>query len=235
MVALFSFFSCSTVDKDTQQQLSSDKFYKRDMIIHVNGQEGIGTLVAGQADKYLFHIEASGELDLFTFKSCHREWSKQKAWNVETYKRQLFWKKKIVHKKQIKFEIELTELEKSRYCPVLMVGVERIGGRHSWGFVDFISKVETLPATLYCNGEKLEVKGVSICQTKNGLKQKITFKNEVSVVEKPGCAKMQTSDNKSFFWETTLKECPYPFVENGSGEVHRLTTIGYESIFIRKE
>ena len=50
MVALLS---CSTVSKDTQQQLSADKFYKRDMIIHVNDQEGIGTLVVKEAAKYI--------------------------------------------------------------------------------------------------------------------------------------------------------------------------------------
>ena len=147
----------------------------------------------------------------------------------------MFWKKKIIHKRQIKFEIVLTDIEKNRYCPVLMVGVERIGGRHSFGFVDFISKNETLPATLYCNGEKIKVGGVSICATKQGLKQKISFVNTVSVVEKKGCFKMQTADNKNFFWETTLRECPYPFVDNKTGAVHRLTTIGHESILIRKE
>ena len=232
MVALLS---CSTVDKDTQQQLSSDKFYKRDMVIHINDQSGIGTLVANEADVYNFHVEAAGDLDLFVYKSCHREWDKQEAWNVETYKRVLFWKKKIKHKKQIKFPIKLTDIEKNKYCPVILTGCERIGGRHSWAFVDFHSKNEALPAELHCNGVVKKVSGVSICQSKYGLIQKIIFRDKVSVVRKDGCAEMKTKDDKVFTWKTSLKECPYPFVDDKTGQVHRLTTIGYESIFIRKK
>jgi hypothetical protein len=57
----------------------------------------------------------------------------------------------------------------------------------------------------------------------------------VEVVASSSCEEPKTKDNKLFEYNTNAKECAYNFMERMSPHrMHRLTTLGYESIMLRQ-
>lgn len=234
---LLSFLSsCGTSSVLTpKQELSPNKIYKRDMLITSGDSSGEGTLVLPLKNSYKIRVEAAGNLDMFTLETCHRSWEKQKAWNVATKKKVLFWKKTIDHKNRVEFEFKPSEkFEKNQYCPVRLGGYEIKLGRHSWGFIDFETSDSILPAKVYCDGREYQSNGVTICQAREGLVQAIEFKNEVEVSPEANCSLGKTK-GKLFEYNIKRGRCVYAFKElSGDSRVHRLTTIGFEKVLIRE-
>jgi len=230
MGALIS--GCST---SVPQRLDPDVYYKRDMTIDMNGFKGHGTLVVPMAKNYKIEVKAKGDLDLFTFNTCHREWTKEEA----------FSKGGWFHREKRKFRIEykpIEGLETGLACPAQFGGFEREGGRHSWAHVDFEDDGATLPALVSCNGQRYNSRGVTVCQSKNGLIQEIKF--PVKVVNSKITTKAQGGlvcpvlsigkDGMTVRYKMPRRECVYRFGElGGEKRMHRLTTIGYEKILIR--
>lgn len=222
--------SCSTIP-DVKQNLETNKFYKRDMVITVNGVTVEGVGVFKQAEVYNFEVEARGDLDLFVLESCHRSMEKEKAWNVKKEVRRGLWKKKITDKRSVKFTYIPTEVEMG-YCPIRLGGYEKNLGRHSWGFVDFEDSVDNLVADLRCNGDFEETRGSSVCQSRRGFIQEIEFERKVLVDSSPECMKDLPKEGTKFQISLPLGECVFVFM-NKKGS-HRLTTLGYEDILIRE-
>ena len=226
--ALAFLVSCSEIP--VNQTLNPDKFYRRDMIVSVDGHVSEGAIVVPSKEKHLFKIEARGDLDLFTLQTCHREWTKERAWNVET-RRRLFWKRKIEHKSKVDFEYKPTRLEKG-YCPIQLGGFEKSKGRHSWAFIDFETPEAKLPAVVSCNGSEYNSRGVTVCQSKKGLKQLITFPVEVKV-NPPAKCPLSKTEGKIFKYNIPKGRCVFAFKEKNGTRIHRLTTLDYEDILIR--
>lgn len=208
------------------QRLDPDLFYKRDMEIRVNGHQGEGVLVIPRASSYNFDIKAQGKLDLFTLTTCHREQTKEHAGDKG-------WFKNANHRK---FEFIPAPLEAdSLACPVQLGGYERIKGRHSWAFIDFEHPNLSLPAFLNCNGAQYNTKGVSVCQSKTGLLQEIRFTEQVLWPQENTCIKLMSNDEKKFRFKMPKGQCIFRFVtKSGEERWHRMTTIGYQQILIRK-
>jgi hypothetical protein len=206
------------------------------MIIEVNGLVGEGVLVVPKSRKYDFEVEARGDLDLFVLTSCNRDWTKESAWNVTIEKKGfLGWgTRKIKDKRKVEFSYLPDKLEREGTCPVWLGGFEQQKGRHSWGFIDFKSESETLPATIYCNGETLHEVGVSVCQARNGLVQGIEFETEVVVAPDDSCS---IGKSRGTYFEFPIRkgECTYVFrTIKKPRQDHRFTTIGYQKILIRE-
>lgn len=229
---LLCLFGCDLFNPSkVNQKLEVKSFYKRDMVI--NGHEGVAVLPL--KEKIEFHIEARGALDLFTMVTCNQSQTKERAWNVKQRVRSgLFgWRRKLIdNQREIKFEYQPNELEKDGYCPIEFGGYEKDQGRHSWGFVDFQTPDATLPATLLCNGEVIKSLGVSICQSRQGLVQKITFAEEAVVAPDKECDIGQRT-GKSFEFRIPPRQCVFRFRSIKTGRDHRLTTLGFKEILIR--
>lgn len=206
-----------------------DVIYRKDMILSVNGIDYEGVAVIPQKENYKIHITAQGDLDLFTFDTCHREEISVEAWN-KVDKKFLFFKRKIENKREIDLTYIPTEIEKG-YCPANFGGYEKLQGRHSWGFLDFQGPEETLPAKIYCNGSEIVSSGVSACQSKEGLIQAIKFSEPVKVYPTKGC---EISSSNLDYWEFPIHKghCVYAF-KGSSGRIHRATFLGYEKVLIR--
>lgn len=228
LALLAGLVSCASEEKTPT--LNPDTVYKRDMVLSVNGIKGDGVLVVPQKDVHKMHIIAQGDLDLFTFTTCHREESTENASNVTT--RAGLFRRTIEKKREIDLEYTPTIIERSGGCPVYVGGYEQEKGRHSWGLIDFETDDAKLPATLSCNGATVESNGVSICQSRNGLIQAIRFKSSVRVSPEPECDLGKTAGD---YFEFSIKkgQCVYAFMD-ADKKIHRLTTIGYELIPIRK-
>lgn len=230
ILSLLFLLSCST--SSTFSSIDPKVVYRHDMEMNFNGHLGQGVLVVPEADVYKVHITAPGELDLFTFTNCHREEVAENAGNVTTTTGKIF-KRKIENKNQLKMEFSPSPLEKRDSCLVQITGLEESKGRHSWGIVDFESSTNTLPALLSCNGSQINAKGVSICQARAGLIQAIKFPKEVYASPDASCP---LPKNKGDYFEFPIQKgkCVYAFMTKEK-EIHRLTTLGYEQILIRKE
>lgn len=220
--------SCSSVAPT--DRLNPDLIYKRDMIINIDGVVREGVMVVPEKMKHSLYITAQGDLDLFTLTTCHREEASENAWNVS--ERGLF-RRKIDKKREIKIEYIATDIERKGGCPIFLGGYEQEKGRHSWGVIDFETSEAKLPAILRCNGETISSNGVSICQSREGLIQSIEFQTETRVIPDKDCS-IGSDKGTTFTFALKKGQCVYAFQEVSTKKIHRLTTIGYELIPIRK-
>lgn len=205
---------CTSVD----QKLDPKIFYKRDMQITVNGKSWNGVAVAPLSDKYDVVVKTPGRMDLFTFTSCHREFTQRDAGN------------------EIKFTYYPTVgIEDVGSCVVRMGAYEKKRGRHAWGLIDFETKGYTAQADVACNGSLSNANGVTVCQSYAGLKQRIRFKYPMKISPSEGCRMLTPVDELNFDYEIVKGECVYEFFEPSFSRRFRLTTVGYEQILIRED
>lgn len=208
------FLGCATPG----QMLNPSLFYKRDMVVSMDGITGDGVLVVPSLKRHAFTVTAKADMALYTFTSCHREVALENM------------------PKEVKgFFTPAEGLEDTGSCPVEIGGYDKKGGRHSWAFIDFKTDESTLPATLRCNGELLKTEGVSVCQSRAGLLQRIEFDVEVDSGNS-SCGKLGSASGKSFEFPLVKGQCVYAFRErSGERRFHRLVTLGYESILLRDQ
>jgi len=237
---LITVSSCSVFKPNQSQNpaLNTAVEYRKDMLITVNGTtfEGMGVVEA--APTYNFHVESRGQLDMFLFSSCNREWMKERAWNVQKkVSSGLFgWGRKLKDQtKEVTFQYTPIEQIEKTYCPVFLAGADKDKGKHSWGFVDFRTLNMTLPARLECNGEIENSIGVGICQSRKGKTQVIEFAEEV-IVSPDGSCELGLNRGKRFEFILPGNLCVYRFMRIKLPYLEfRLTTFGYDSIPIRQE
>jgi len=225
--------SCATASEN--QKLDSGKFYKRDMIVTVNGKIFEGFAAVPKAEKYDIHVEARGDLDMFIMTSCHKEEQKERAWNVKkTIRSGLFgWgRKKIDLKREVSFSYYPNSLERDGDCPMELGGYENRHGRHSWAFIDFESEKYKLPAKINCNGRVIESNGTTVCQSRNGLIQDIEFSEEATLADNNDC-KIASKKSKRFEFAMPEGKCVLVFASKDL-KFHKLTLLGYEALLIRE-
>lgn len=198
-------------------------FYKRDVRITSGGKTFVGAAVLPEQALYDLRMQFAGSLDLFTFTDCHAQWTKEKAGSGGIF----------APKNRLEFEYRPTFAD-GTYCPVEIGGYEAIKGRHSWGFLDFKTRREELPAKVECNGSRENRVGVSVCQSLKGLVQRISFDSMVDVNPPEGCG-MPLNGAPVFEFPMNPGRCVYAFMEvMPPHRVHRLTTLGYDKILIRE-
>lgn len=236
LLILLFLFSCGSAQK-ILPKLSPDSFYKRDMIVTINGETFEGVGVTKEADKYDFHVEARGDLDMFIMTSCHKEETKERAWNVKKKIRSgLFgWgSKKIDLKREVKFTFHPNSIERDGDCTIGFGGYEASAkGRHSWAFVDFESEKYKLPAKVNCNGREIKSSGTTVCQARQGLIQDIEFNEETIVADNNSCG-IVVNKSKKYEFAVPLRKCVAIFMGVQSKKIHKLTLVGYEKILIRE-
>jgi len=202
-----------------------DKVYRRDMIITINGQTSEGVLVVRRAPIYQINVESKASLDLFTLQSCHRETLITDV------------KESGIFARRSRVRLNYTPsagIEDTGACPLQLGGYDKSQGKHSWAFVDFETPAETLEAQVFCNGDSSVNNGVSLCQSRAGLIQRMVFEKPVMVSPDPGCELPAAANNIAFRFPIQKGICVYLFVEiDNPHRAHRLTTIGYEEILIR--
>lgn len=225
IILLFLLTGCVTNQTNFTQEDFKNSFYKKDMKISANGFKGTGTLVLPKTSIYNFEFESYGELDLFTFATCHREISKEEAGE-----RGIFGNKKKTKVTYLPNSMETVA------CPIDIGGYDADKGRHSWGFVSIETEKHSLPANVQCNGESYNSRGTTICQAKVGLVQSLQFENDVVFVLDKACSDMTvTYKDKIFTFVMPRGTCVNYFKEkNAPSRIHELTTFGYERILIRK-
>lgn len=195
--------------------LDSRKLYRKEMPIEVNGQKAEGGVyVLSKKPSYNFKAFLKRNAIVFKITSCHREW--------------------VIPDPHRKIEFEYTPIdgiENFGLCPLELGGFD-LKGQHTWAYIDFKDD-ENLAAELSCNGKVTREDGVSICQSRVKLIQKIAFRKPVRMFSASRCNEPESEDGKAFTIEATPGKCVYLFVDN-DGEKHRFTTIGYDDVLLRE-
>lgn len=100
----------------------------------------------------------------------------------------------------------------------------------AWGFIAFRSKTETLPSHTVCNGVTWQFAGHSMCQTKAGLIQRITFDQPIDDYDVDKTCGLTKIDPKTFQLRPTLGICTGSFLSKGLW--HGLDLIAYDSVLV---
>lgn len=216
------------------QELNPTVYYINDICVTYNIDKkntmsfcGVGVLP--DSTSYDLVIENDGKLNLFSMTSCHREKT------TENSDKGIFKKDGV-----IKINYEPT-VEKGKACPLYVAAFNK-QGKNGWGTIFFEHSRYQLKANIECNGEKNVANGVSVCQSRHGLIQRIVFDNEVVPVKpvdgpaerKEPCPVLPSKDNRVFEFSMPPRECTYGFVEKETKKIHMLNTIGYEQLLVRE-
>jgi len=184
--------------------------YKKTLRVTIDDQPYRGTGVYPLSETQKITISPVITPQVIRITSCHRE---------------IFLENPKV---PYRFHYDPTDIESSPACP-LEIGVYSIKKGVEYGYIDFITK-ENLPATIHCNGEIDIAGGVSICQAKKGLVQKISFSDPVRY--KTNCLIM-IEKNNTFEYQAPKGICQAIFTDS-QGLLHRHIVYGYEDILIRE-
>lgn len=221
-VAFVLLGSCSTIPAP---ELKNNITYKHDIQLEVNGQKGTGFLIVQPAEIYKVKLKAKARIDLLSFINCHRDITRQAAYEDNG----LFSGKKVA-----KLEIFKNSPIETEYCPYNIVAYD-IKGRHSFGLIDFYDENFTLAAKHNCNGSNFTAKGVSVCQGFHGTYQEINLPERSRIKTNKLECKLNLEDSEHFRYEIKKGVCVYAIRGLKSNKYHRLTTIGYEKIIIKEQ
>lgn len=224
IIFLFLFVSCVST---SSYQLDPATFYRHDLCFKVKDQKFCGVGVLPYQDKYEIEVRNDGQLNYFSVTTCHREETSE---NPDSG----------IFRAEGKTEIKYyPKLEKDKTCP-MYVSVYNRTARHSWGMIAFENPRFQLEAIIHCNGTIKKYKGVSICQSREDLIQRIEFDEAVTVskgISGPAqrdkdCPELKRIDEKTFEFNLPYRECRYAF--KGKDKIHTFYGIGYEEIVIKE-
>ena len=190
---------------------------------------GVGVLP--NEASYKLKVVSHGKLNFFSLMTCHEEDTSENP-DRGIFKRN----------GEVKINYKPT-LERGMACP-LYVSAYNKKQRHAWGILAFEHPRYQLQALLQCNGFAYMANGVSICQSREGLIQEITFSEPVKRVRpvegagdrKKPCPELTLkngSTDTTFLFEIPGRECIYGFIGLDSGKIHQMYTVGYEDIIVR--
>lgn len=193
--------------------LKEGVIYQKELEFTINGTKAKGVFVAPKQASYKMVFTFSSEAAVVKLTTCHRE---------ETFR----------NVKSVNYEYKpQRNLEDSGSC-LFEVASFNTSGQDSWGLIDFQTDDEQMYANQGCNGQSWLAKGVSLCQSKSGLTQTITFQKPVRVTYPERCPKMTTTDQQNFYYEIAQDRCVYLF-SAGPKDLHRLTTFGYQDVLLK--
>lgn len=202
---------------------------KLDMYGTINGYafEGVGVVPA--AKNYDMRIQSDADINLLTVATCHRNFSVEDAIKTGWFETNRG------------FEYQWTPapgIEDTGSC-LMRIGSynKSVGGQNAWAIVDLCTNDMVLPALNECDGAQGQSHGCSICQTKNGLIERLVFDTPVKVELKdltPNCTGTLSADGKTWEYVMGLGECVQIFAEIAKPHrMHRHTTEGYNNILYR--
>ncbi len=226
---------CTTTGAGKVQPIT-EVVTKYDLSGTVNGIPFDGIGVIPPAKSYKFRIESKQDVDLVTITSCHRDFSRESVIDVGWFK------------KNRGFEYVYTPapgIEDTGQC-LIRLGVynKSVPNQNAFAILDIRTPTETLPARNICDGANGEAGGVSMCQSKVGLIQRLVFPVLVtslspdtapdSIADKPKICVGTWLDASTWEYKLGTGECYMAFMESSKPHrFHRHTAIGYTKVEIR--
>ena len=180
----------------------SKKLYKKNMLLEVNGVQAVGVLVAERGSVFTIKADFKKKINRIKVDTCHRNYDNNDIGKEWSY----FYKKN-------------EGIEDKGMCKMKITALNNFGV-NAWGLIEFKNESDhNLEAVLKCNGAKTKVSGVSICQSKAGLRQSITSKRIPIQILKMSVASLSPMTKKHTSMISTMEiVCSYlNRVENTTG------------------
>lgn len=201
--------------------LDTEKSYPYDLEMEINGKKYKGIAVVDEAPKYEMKLMGKGSMAFFYISNCHRTVRSSEINGSGWF----LWKGKPTYG----WTYEPNEIESESVCPLEISALDRKGGKHSFGYVDFRRKAFSLPATIVCSGKKSFEVGVSVCNESKALEQGLSFSQPVEYEASPKCSALETLDGMNFRYRMPDAKCQYGFMNN-KYETHRHVALGFSQI-----
>lgn len=197
-------------DKDVRE-----KFYKRTLKMTVNGKTCDGVCVVPKALTYKITAKFDAVVDRIRWNTCHKFEHVVQRTNTYSFTYS-----------------PVPELESRKSCLLAIEGLSH-HANHQWGVLEFEGyEGLNVPATLYCDGSYEKPVGVGICQSLQGLTQRIIFKEPMEVVHHDHCPSPKKVDRGyTWDWQTGPRYCLYRFYTVKDYKQFRLVTIGFDEVW----
>lgn len=194
--------------------------YRGELIITVNGNVFEGMAVTNLVGTTTIHIESKFSLDRIQFTSCGRQDV------IRDFNNSWFSKSKVY---DYYYTPDTKEL--GGQCPLYIEAFNK-SSLAAWGYVAFI-KDESFPARMECNGMSWQFSGYSVCQTRAGLDQSISFDSPVVDFSADPICKMKQIDKFNFDLRPGLGMCNAAFYDGANW--HLLNLLGYSRVLVQGE
>lgn len=204
----------------TKQELDPKIYYIHDLQIKANGKWFKGMGVIKKSNLYKFKINSPGQMTTLLIQTCHRQIKIHDAGKKE------------------KINFYPNPEENNQSCGLIRFSAfDKKRGKHAQAIIWVDMEKHKLKSKVYCNGSEVNYLGVSTCHALEGLYQRVTFEEEVTLYEedKNRCKitnKNLKRKNKEFRFVIKPRECKYIF-KSKSGQTHFMYTSGYEQNIIR--
>jgi len=196
--------------------------WKLDAQLMVNDVMFSGVGVVKRAPEYRIEIYPRTKIDMAFVTTCHRD----REIHATEIKKFLGSERQFIYTYKPRGE-GLEDID----CPIMFNVLDKENVTSLRGMIDFEHPNYELDAVIDCDGTQIEGRGVSICQGKRGLMQRITFEENVRVLDPPKCG-ITEPVGSVFYFKPTVGECPVVFQSLEPPHVfHVMTIIGYESTF----
>lgn len=216
----FSILGCSLPAQKTE---STEKLYssKADISVEINGVKSDGMAVATLTPNMNIEIVSKAKLDVLMVSSCQR---------FETYEKlDSNWFGGAG--KKFKYNYIPTKTETNDKCPLYFQAFDK-SGLTAWAYIAF-KTVDKLQAEVECNGKTYLSTGFTLCQTKNGFEQSMTFLKPITKFEASDTCGIIKVSATQFKIVPLAGFCNATFTDGT--DWHQLTLLGYEKALIRGE
>lgn len=181
---------------------------------------GAGMVAVEPKSNYVFNFEWKDRAELIKITTCHRE--------IVVEANRIFRSKK-----EYKWKYKPTEIEKSGICPIF-IGAYDTKGQHAWAYIDTRLPSENLKASIDCSGSQRASIGLSVCQARTGLAQRISFTSKVIYTPSEGCSNLTKLKGNAYEFSVESGLCHYVFSDIKTKQIHRLTAYGYDEVLLRE-
>lgn len=185
--------------------------YRADLILSLENKRFEGMAVTKLTGPLQIKIDSKVKLHYMTINSCGRE---DVIRDVD---------------KSFTYTYIPTKKELEGLCPLYIKAFDE-AGLTAWGFIAF-RKDEELPSHVDCNGVGWAFAGITVCQSRAGLEQQLTFQQDIQHWESDAPCKINKVDSKTFDLRSDPGFCLATFYS--SGKWHRLIFLNYEKPLVR--
>lgn len=195
--------------------------YRADLTLTIGEKTFEGMAVAKLNGPVQIKIDSRIKLNYLTINSCGREdvfRQTARGWFGQVGK-------------SFTYEYNPTKTEMSGVCPLYIKAFDS-SGLASWGYVAFLSD-ESLESKIECNGVGQNFQGITVCQTRAGLEQALSFKDTIELFEAGENCQMKRVDDKNFSLRGNPGFCEATFYANKKWA--RLVFLNYEKPLIRAD
>lgn len=222
-IVLTFFVGCSLLQKGQPATRLPLWTYKADISITLDGQTFDGMAVTTVGAKSI-QLKSKAKLDLLLISSCHREFSQERV----DYEKGWFGLGGS-SAKVYTYSYTPTQIEKESFCPLYIQAFDR-SGIAAWGYVA-MRTVEALPSQTHCNGRTWKFSGISVCQSRKGFEQGISFDVPVRYASNDLCQITAKSDRDFRVRVKGMGFCEATFTDGKNK--HRLVLLGYDEVLVR--